>query len=91
MNKTNVDSATIYTDNRAAITASALTKPSPGHYLLNTFHNAISIIKRKHPRMAIQLKWVPAHQGIEGNEATDRAAKKPLHMAVHIFLNYLNY
>ena len=31
MNKTNVDSVIIYTDNRATIIASTLTKPSPGH------------------------------------------------------------
>ena len=85
MNETGADSAIIYTDNRAAITASTLTKPSPGHYLLDAFHNAITLIKRKHPHMTIQLKWVPAHQGIEGNETANQAAKKATtHGSSHI-------
>ena len=85
MNETDTDSAIIYTDNRAAIAASILTKPSPGHYLLDAFHNAISLIKRKHPCMTIQLKWVPTHQGIEGNETANQAAKKATtHGSSHI-------
>ena len=90
MNKTNVDSVIIYANNRAAITASTLTKPSLGHYIINAFHNAISTIKKKNPCMSIQLKWVPAHKGIEGNKAADQAAKPPP-MAAHTLLNYLSY
>ena len=85
MNETDTDSPIIYTDNCTAITASTLTKPPPGHYLLDTFHNAISLIKRKHPHMTIQLKWLPTHQGIEGNETANQAAKKATtHGSSHI-------
>ena len=85
MNKTNANSAIIYTDNRAAITTSTLTKPSPGHYIFNAFHNAISTIKKKNPHMFIQLKWVPAHEGIEGNKAANQVAKKATtHGSSHI-------
>ena len=86
MNETNADSAIIYTNNHTAITTSTLTKLSPGHYLLDTFfHNAMSPIKRKRPHMTIQLKWVPAHQGIKGNETADQAAKKATtHGSSHI-------
>ena len=85
MNETNVNSVIIYTDNRAAIIASTLTKPSLGHYIIDTFHNTISTIKKKNPCMSIQLKWVPTHRGIEGNEAADQAAKKATtHGSSHI-------
>ena len=76
MNKTNIDSVIIYTDNRATITASTLTKPLPGHYILDAFHDTVSTIKKKHPCMPIQLKWVPAHKGIEGNKTAEQVAKK---------------
>ena len=84
MNKINANSAIIYIDNRAAITVSTLTKPSPGHSILNDFHNAISTIKKKNPHMTIQLKWVPTHKGIEGNKAADQVTKKATHGSSHI-------
>ena len=44
-----VQSATICIDSQAVIKATQLTKPSPGHYILDTFHDNIDTLKKKHP------------------------------------------
>lgn len=55
-----------------------LTRSSPGHYIINTFHSAVKTIRLKHPGITIQIKWIPAHQGVEGNEAADALTKKAI-------------
>ena len=71
-------SATIFIDNRALILATKLTLPSPGHYIIDEFHKAVCYINKKFPRLHIRIKWVPAHSGVEGNEAADRLAKRAI-------------
>ena len=40
---------------------------------------------QRHPHMSIQLKWVPAHKGIEGNKTSDQVAKRATtHNSSHI-------
>jgi ribonuclease HI len=64
----------IYTDNQAAITIVGKPRSRSGSYLLA---DIIELIDEIRPRTRyIEISWIPAHIGIEGNEAADLAAKE---------------
>ena len=63
-----VQSATFCIDSQAIIKAIQLTKPSPGHYIINAFHGILDMLRKKHPGIWITIRWTPGHKGIEGNE-----------------------
>ena len=73
-----IRSACIYIDNQASITAMTLTKPNPGHYIFDVFHNTIMALQKEHNGIKIKVKWVPGHKGVEGNERADEEAKKAI-------------
>ena len=77
-NEWNIRSAYIYIDNRASITATQLTKPSPGHYIFDAIHANVASLRKKHPGIKVTIKWVPGHSGVEGNEHADEEAKKAI-------------
>ena len=64
----------IYTDNQAAIRSSAKPKCKPGAYLLKKI--ALQTEHLQAQGLTIEIRWVPAHIGIAGNEKADRAAKE---------------
>ena len=72
----------IFTDSKSAIQAMRdLTYASKlGFYAFHT--NAIlnNLIQNNHE---IIIQWIPAHSGIEGNEAADEAAKQGNHLEVN--------
>jgi len=39
-------------------------------------HKNITSLQKKHPGIKVIIKWVPGHSGVEGNEHTDKEAKK---------------
>lgn len=47
-------SAYIYIDNQASIAAMTLTKPKPGHYIFDTFHNSIAALQGEHSGIRIK-------------------------------------
>lgn len=64
----------IWTDSKAAIRA--LNRPegkSGAHILAQIVAQVEALRSRGH---SLTVRWVPAHQGIEGNELADRAAKE---------------
>jgi len=79
-NEWNIWLAFIYIDNRASITATQLTKPSPGHYIFNKLHKSVNTLWKKHLGIKIKIKWVPGHKGVEGNKCADEEAKKVITM-----------
>ena len=64
----------IYTDNQAAIQIIGKPRCRSGSYLLAEI---IDLFEELRPKTRyIEISWIPAHTGIQGNEAADLAAKE---------------
>ncbi|KAL3952738.1 hypothetical protein ACCO45_012681 [Purpureocillium lilacinum] len=63
----------IYTDNQAAIRSSAKPKGKSGAYLLKKIVSQAATLQEDN--LPIEIRWVPAHTGVQGNEDADRAAQ----------------
>jgi ribonuclease HI len=64
----------IYTDNQAAIRSSAKPKGKSGAYLLSDIAQRTQQLSSL--GLPIEIRWIPAHVGIQGNEDADKAAKE---------------
>ena len=65
---------TVFTDAQAAVQRVATDAAGPGQYWARA---AIEVCSRLRARdNMVQVRWVPAHIGIEGNEVTDTFAKE---------------
>jgi ribonuclease HI len=69
---------TFTTDNQAAILAIDQYRPGPSHTILDEFEGIIECIREEqgHLDITLAVQWVPGHQGIQGNEDADQAAKQ---------------
>lgn len=68
--------ATVYADNQAALQGLTANETGSGKYMLDAIHDEIKEATKKNGRDKIRLRWIPGHQGVEGNEAVDVEAKK---------------
>lgn len=75
-NELSVGSESMYVDNQASILATQSIKPTPGHYLVDIFHAHSRHTKKKHTNARITVRWIAAHNGVEGNKEVDKEAKK---------------
>ncbi|RYO78316.1 hypothetical protein DL764_010130 [Monosporascus ibericus] len=64
----------LYTDNQAAIRSSAKPKGKPGAYLLKEIARQVQDLRAD--GLTVEIRWIPAHKGILGNEMADTAAKE---------------
>lgn len=64
----------IFADNQAVIRSLVRPEGRSGAYIVEQI---IKRIEELHARgLSIDVHWIPAHEGIEGNEAADQAAKE---------------
>jgi ribonuclease HI len=64
----------IYTDNQAAIWSIAKAEGRSGAYILADIARQVQELQDK--GRTVTVRWIPAHVGIPGNEAVDKAAKE---------------
>ena len=68
------DEVIVLTDNQAAILSCANPAGQSRQALLRDIVEKIDMLRTE--GIEIRLQWVPAHEGIEGNELADQAAKQ---------------
>ncbi|ENI03027.1 hypothetical protein COCC4DRAFT_62848 [Bipolaris maydis ATCC 48331] len=64
----------IYTDNQAAIWSIAKAEGRPGTYILADIAQQIQQLQDRGQTATVH--WIPAHLGMPGNKAIDKAAKE---------------
>jgi len=69
------DHITIFTNVQAAIRGMASDKPGPGQKYALEAREHIAVLRRAVPDITIEVRWCPAHEGVEGNEKADEWAK----------------
>jgi len=68
---------TVFTDSQATPRRIQLDKPGPGQVLvLRTMKWADALVTKI---IQVEYRWIPAHQGIEGNEEADQQATKAVY------------
>jgi ribonuclease HI len=69
-----IKAITIFADNQAAIQSTGRPGTQSGQYILRRIVNSIDLLHRR--GVYVELRWIPAHVGVQGNENVDKLAKK---------------
>ncbi|KLO10469.1 hypothetical protein SCHPADRAFT_794770, partial [Schizopora paradoxa] len=67
--------ATLGVDNQAALKSTEITRPRPGHHLVQKVERIVTAVRKQRPQLQMLGHWTPGHADIEGNELSDVQAK----------------
>ncbi|KAF8514914.1 hypothetical protein JB92DRAFT_3115324 [Gautieria morchelliformis] len=67
---------TVALDNQAAIQMTRRESVISGQYLVNAVHRQIQGVVQQQAGAKVVMRWVPGHEGVEGNKRVDEEAKK---------------
>jgi len=70
---------TIFTDAQAAIRRMSTDELGPGQKYALEARKHIATLRRTMPDIAIEIRWCPAHEAVEGNEKADEWARLAAH------------
>ena len=70
------EAVTIYTDAQAAMRRIVAEEPGPGQKYAVLARKWVAALKQTRPEVRIEIRWCPAHEGVEGNEKADEWAKQ---------------
>ena len=73
-----VRKVTIAADNVGVIHRSRKDKAAPMQFLWWMFRKQWDSIRKRVKRIQLTVRWVPGHEGVEGNEEADRLAKRAI-------------
>jgi ribonuclease HI len=73
--RTTPERVTIFTDAQAAIRRMGSDEPAPGQKYALEGRRWIAALRESRPEVVIEIRWCPAHKGVEGNEKADEWAK----------------
>jgi ribonuclease HI len=65
---------TVFADNQAAIRSLTRAEGRSGAYIVKQILGKVKQLRDEGTK--VNVRWIPAHEGIDGNEAADRAAKE---------------
>jgi ribonuclease HI len=71
-----VDNAVIFTDSQTALKTLNLGKVEHIAYMFADMNSSLTRVLRKHPGIRIDTRWIPGHEGVEGNEKADEVARQ---------------
>jgi ribonuclease HI len=66
----------IATDNQATLQSYSARKSTPGSYLVEDARKLVKENEEKWPSARLKMRWVPGHEGVDGNEKADIEAKR---------------
>ena len=88
---TTPERVTIFTDAQAAVRRMATDEPGPGQIYALRARKHIAALRRTRPGIIIEIRWFPAHKGVEGNEKADEWAKVTAEEPDTRRVEWLNY
>jgi len=72
--RTTPEAVTISTDAQATMGTLAAEEPGPGQKYAVLARKWIAVPRAVRPKMRIEIRWCPVHEGVEGNEKADEWA-----------------
>lgn len=75
----NITSVSLYIDNQSVISFTKLRKPRYGqHTVDNSIQVAVELSRVHGEDVRLELRWISAHGGVEGNERIDRRTPRQM-------------